>query len=129
MRPLRLIAIASNVAFIAYAISADMRPILILQSVLLPVNVSRLAQLKIEWFRQRRPVTAAVIPDAVSLSSGGAEGARDQWGISQRGADARQGNPSPEYPTAALALKLSEPLPTLRHRGSFADSGNTLLTP
>ena len=48
MRPLRLIAIASNVAFIAYALMADMRPILILHSILLPVNILRLLQMELD---------------------------------------------------------------------------------
>ena len=45
MRTLRSTAIASNVAFISYAVAADMRPILILHSILLPVNVVRLVQI------------------------------------------------------------------------------------
>jgi hypothetical protein len=51
MRPLRLTAIASNLAFIAYALLAGMRPILILHSVLLPVNVVRLTQIEFERMR------------------------------------------------------------------------------
>ena len=46
MRPLRITAIASNVAFISYAAAADLRPILILHSVLLPLNLYRLTQTK-----------------------------------------------------------------------------------
>lgn len=45
MRALRCIAIASNFAFIAYAIGADLVPVLVLHVVLLPINVARLAQL------------------------------------------------------------------------------------
>lgn len=45
MRSLRLIAVMSNIAFITYAASTDMRPILILHSILLPVNIVRLAQI------------------------------------------------------------------------------------
>ena len=44
MRPLRIMAIASNVAFISYAAAANLRPILILHSILLPLNLYRLAQ-------------------------------------------------------------------------------------
>lgn len=44
MRPLRLTAIASNVAFIVYAVMADLPPILVLHSVLLPLNLLRLKQ-------------------------------------------------------------------------------------
>lgn len=54
MRSLRLTAVFSNVAFIAYAVSTDMRPILILHSVLLPVNIVRLAQIELERFGWRR---------------------------------------------------------------------------
>lgn len=54
IRSLRFTAIISNIAFIAYAMSTDMRPILILHSILLPVNVIRLAQIEIERLRQRR---------------------------------------------------------------------------
>jgi hypothetical protein len=45
LRSLRITAIASNVAFISYGVTADMRPILILHCILLPVNVVRLVQL------------------------------------------------------------------------------------
>lgn len=44
MWALRLTAIASNVAFIAYAELAHLPPILILHSVLLPLNLLRLKQ-------------------------------------------------------------------------------------
>jgi len=54
IRSLRLIAMVSNVAFIVYAVSTDMRPILILHSILLPVNVVRLMQIEFERIRQRR---------------------------------------------------------------------------
>jgi hypothetical protein len=47
MQSLRMIAIASNVAFITYAVVADLRPILILHSILLPVNAVRLAQIQL----------------------------------------------------------------------------------
>ncbi len=43
---LRATALASNCAFIFYASVTDMRPILILHSILLPVNVCRMIQLK-----------------------------------------------------------------------------------
>jgi CRP/FNR family transcriptional regulator, cyclic AMP receptor protein len=45
MRSLRGIAIASNLAFIAYGYIGDLMPVLLLHLVLLPVNVLRLAQL------------------------------------------------------------------------------------
>jgi hypothetical protein len=47
MIPLRVTALMSNVAFIYYAITVDIRPILILHSILLPVNICRLTQILI----------------------------------------------------------------------------------
>jgi len=44
MASLRIIAIASNVAFILYAVSAGLTPILILHGLLLPLNIARLYQ-------------------------------------------------------------------------------------
>jgi CRP/FNR family cyclic AMP-dependent transcriptional regulator len=46
MMPLRILAIASNVAFIAYAASEALIPVLVLHSVLLPVNLARLYEIK-----------------------------------------------------------------------------------
>jgi hypothetical protein len=45
LRSLRITAIASNLAFISYAVIANMRPILILHCILLPMNVVRLLQI------------------------------------------------------------------------------------
>lgn len=45
MRTLRYVAIASNFAFISYAIGAGLPPILILHGILLPINVLRLIEL------------------------------------------------------------------------------------
>ncbi len=45
MVPLRLAAIASNVAFIVYAAMESIHPVLILHTVLLPMNVWRTAQM------------------------------------------------------------------------------------
>ncbi|MCB1725293.1 MAG: cyclic nucleotide-binding domain-containing protein [Chromatiaceae bacterium] len=45
MMPLRVIAIASNVAFIIYAALAHLTPILVLHAVLLPLNLYRAWQL------------------------------------------------------------------------------------
>lgn len=42
--PLRIAAIASNVAFIIYACSSSLTPILVLHSALLPLNLFRLAE-------------------------------------------------------------------------------------
>jgi len=44
--PLRLFAIASNVAFITYAIGAGIYPVLILHIFLFPLNIIRLLQMK-----------------------------------------------------------------------------------
>jgi CRP/FNR family cyclic AMP-dependent transcriptional regulator len=46
MRTLRWVAIASNLAFIAYAFLAELGPVLVLHALLLPVNVVRLLQLR-----------------------------------------------------------------------------------
>ena len=46
MSALRWLAIASNVAFIAYAYLRGLAPVLLLHTLLLPVNVCRLAQLR-----------------------------------------------------------------------------------
>lgn len=45
MRALRWVAIASNLAFIAYGYLGSLAPVLLLHMLLLPVNVYRLAQL------------------------------------------------------------------------------------
>jgi CRP/FNR family transcriptional regulator, cyclic AMP receptor protein len=44
MTALRCVAIASNLAFIAYGALADVTPVLLLHVVLLPVNVLRLVE-------------------------------------------------------------------------------------
>jgi hypothetical protein len=45
MCALRLIALTSNLAFIAYGYLADLQPVLVLHFILLPVNAYRLLQL------------------------------------------------------------------------------------
>lgn len=45
MLPLRILAIASNLAFMSYGWVADVRPVLLLHLVLLPTNLLRLWQL------------------------------------------------------------------------------------
>jgi CRP/FNR family transcriptional regulator, cyclic AMP receptor protein len=45
MVALRLLAIGSNVAFIAYAMLAGIHPVLLLHAVLLPMNVWRLVEI------------------------------------------------------------------------------------
>jgi CRP/FNR family cyclic AMP-dependent transcriptional regulator len=44
MTALRSVAIASNVMFIAYAVAAQLMPVLILHALLLPLNIWRLRQ-------------------------------------------------------------------------------------
>src|SRR5262245_8743769 len=46
MIPLRIVGIASNLAFIAYAAGAKLYPVLILHSILLPLNGLRLLQMR-----------------------------------------------------------------------------------
>ena len=46
--PLRGLAIASNVLFILYGIAGHLYPVLLLHSVLLPVNVSKIVQLRLQ---------------------------------------------------------------------------------
>jgi hypothetical protein len=55
MKPLRWVAIASNVAFIAYGYLGGLAPILLLHALLLPVNVYRLAQLRGACVRNEPP--------------------------------------------------------------------------
>jgi CRP/FNR family cyclic AMP-dependent transcriptional regulator len=45
MSGLRLVGLASNLAFIAYGYLGNLTPVLVLHAFLLPVNVCRLAQL------------------------------------------------------------------------------------
>jgi CRP/FNR family transcriptional regulator, cyclic AMP receptor protein len=47
MIPLRIIGIASNLAFIKYAFGAHLYPVLILHSILLPLNCIRLVQMRL----------------------------------------------------------------------------------
>jgi hypothetical protein len=46
MRKLRWIAIASNLAFIVYAVLANLGPVFALHALLLPINLVRLQQLR-----------------------------------------------------------------------------------
>jgi CRP/FNR family transcriptional regulator, cyclic AMP receptor protein len=46
MIPLRVVGIASNLAFIAYAVGAQLYPVLILHVILLPLNCLRLLQMR-----------------------------------------------------------------------------------
>jgi hypothetical protein len=53
MSALRWVAIASNLAFIAYGYLGGLAPILLLHALLLPVNIYRLAQLRIGLGRNK----------------------------------------------------------------------------
>ena len=57
MLPLRIIAIASNVAFFSYAWIDGLTPILLLHGALLPLNVLRLFELQGSLPRSQRPRT------------------------------------------------------------------------
>lgn len=46
MTALRIVGIASNLAFIGYALTADLMPILLLHGLLLPLNLFRLYQIR-----------------------------------------------------------------------------------
>lgn len=59
MLPLRLTAIASNIAFIGYAWANGLTPILVLHATLLPLNVLRLAQQR----RQTAKARALELPN------------------------------------------------------------------
>ena len=59
MRWLRVTAIASNFAFIYYAAVANLLPVLVLHSILLPVNVTRLAQIQLARASGRRRLAAS----------------------------------------------------------------------
>ncbi|MBE0612873.1 MAG: cyclic nucleotide-binding domain-containing protein [Burkholderiales bacterium] len=54
MIPLRSVAIASNVAFIAYGTLAGLTPILVLHALLLPINILRLQQMRLLITRVKR---------------------------------------------------------------------------
>ena len=64
MRPLRMTAIASNIAFMIYAVGVHLQPILILHSILLPLNIVRLAQIELAQRTKQRPVPDPSGPDA-----------------------------------------------------------------
>lgn len=46
MVPLRLVAIASNLAFIGYALHGGLMPVLLLHGALLPLNIQRLLEVR-----------------------------------------------------------------------------------
>lgn len=61
MRPLRSLAILSNLAFIAYGVLDDIIPVVALHLILLPLNIFRLMQLRPE--PMRAPACLAPAPD------------------------------------------------------------------
>jgi CRP/FNR family cyclic AMP-dependent transcriptional regulator len=54
MIPLRTVAITSNIAFISYGLMAGLTPILVLHSMLLPLNLVRLQQMRLLVARVKR---------------------------------------------------------------------------
>ena len=56
--PLRGLAIASNVLFILYGIAGHLYPVLLLHSVLLPVNVAKIVQLRLQARRVKAIATS-----------------------------------------------------------------------
>ena len=67
MIPLRIVAILSNVAFIMYGLGGRLYPVLILHTILLPLNVIRLRQMqglvsKVHEASRAEPSTESLIP-------------------------------------------------------------------
>jgi hypothetical protein len=67
MIPLRIIAILSNVSFIIYALGSRLYPVLILHTILLPLNLIRLREMralvsKVHEASRAEPSTEALIP-------------------------------------------------------------------
>jgi hypothetical protein len=60
MRTLRFVAIASNVAFIAYGYLGHLAPVLWLHALLLPVNICRLMQLRDDEGESRPSLLSAL---------------------------------------------------------------------
>ncbi len=60
MRWLRIIAIVSNIAFILFALVADVHPILLRHGILLPLNIFRLVQIKLARAKDKRAGEAVV---------------------------------------------------------------------
>src|SRR5689334_21469720 len=67
MMPLRIVAILSNVAFLMYGAGGRLYPVLILHTILLPLNVIRLRQMrglvsKVHEASRAEPSTESLIP-------------------------------------------------------------------
>lgn len=65
MLPLRLVAIASNVAFITYAVIDDLTPILILHGAMLPLNLLRLLEIRELTGKVERAASDSFTPQAI----------------------------------------------------------------
>lgn len=82
MVPLRMVAIASNLAFFSYAMMLDIKPVAVLRALLLPINIRRLWQLhagsmgELSWVKTRLgPIagyagTVAIITVLLTVVSG-----------------------------------------------------------
>jgi hypothetical protein len=103
MRPLRLVAICSNAAFIYYASEAHIIPVMILHCILLPLNVFRLAQLQTNNLRDWVP-------------SGQFAGRRVRW----LGSSARRREVFAILLSALSAVVIATALSTLRDRQTDA---------
>ena len=64
MVPLRMVAIASNVAFFSYAMMLDIKPVAILHALLLPINIRRLWELHAS--RMGRPSSVRKKPGQIA---------------------------------------------------------------
>ena len=62
MRPLRITAIVSNIAFLLYALNMHLQPILILHGILLPLNLFRLAQIELARAAEKSGGEALIKP-------------------------------------------------------------------
>ena len=76
MAPMRVAAIASNLAFIAYGLSLGLTPVWLLHGILLPLNAWRLLEQRPRRRRrgERRSGAAAARPDAARRRAGQAAG-------------------------------------------------------
>jgi hypothetical protein len=116
MSALRWVAIASNVAFIAYGYLGGLAPVLLLHALLLPVNICRLAQLRNAHLRssptEERKKGGRDSERHYPERSSGEDGARVQLpaGI---GEDFQRSTPEPYRRCAAQQHPLLHLLPTM----------------
>jgi hypothetical protein len=64
LMPMRLAALGANLFFIGYGALGDHYPVLALHLILLPVNLSRLAE---QWMRKSKPRDAAGVTAGLVL--------------------------------------------------------------